>query len=126
MRVIVYLPNEKYSYTQPFKFFMFSGPSSPAPLNTSGHGYRMYRPSKNSPGQAAEQTQKAAHQNQEIVSNSSSRGLLRVRQARGLGDGWPSPMGEERGMSGGSNTWTRAQLQTMAALIVTTPAMSGN
>ena len=28
-------------------------------------------------------------------------------------------------MSGGSNTWTRAQLHTMEALIVSTPAMSG-
>ena len=86
----------------------------------------MHRPSKNTPGRAA-QTPKAAHQDQETAGNNSI-GFLRVRQPRGLGDGWPSPMGEEGGnrMSGGSNTWTRAQLHTMEALIVTTPAMSGN
>ena len=103
-----------------------SGPSSPVPFNTSGDGYRMYGPSKNSPGRPA-QIQKGAHQDQETASN-NSRGLLRVRQPRGLGDGWPGPMGGGEGGNriSGSNTWTRAQLHTMEALIVTTPAMSGN
>jgi len=102
-----------------------SGPSSPVPLNTTGHGFRMYRPSKNPSGQKA---QKTPHLETVLRTDiNSSRGLIRLRQPRGLGDGWPSPMGAEGGdrISGGSNSWTRAPLHTMEALIVTTPAMSG-
>ena len=119
-------PFKSLSYPDPDSLFMFSGPSSPVPLNTTGHGFRMYRPSKNPSGQKA---QKTPHLETVLRTDiNSSRGLIRLRQPRGLGDGWPSPMGAEGGdrISGGSNSWTRAPLHTMEALIVTTPAMSGN
>ena len=118
--------------------FTFAGPSSPASLSTSGRGFRMYRPSENPPDRSA-QTQKAplletvqgaddSNSSSSSSSSSSRRRILRVRQTRGLGDGWPSPVGAEGGnvMTGGSNSWTRAPLHAMEALIVTTPAMSGN
>ena len=96
-----------------------SGPSSQAPMNNSGQGFRMYRPTKSSIGGQTTSTQEK--------SNITSKELHPVRQARGLGDGWPGPLGSDRGngMSGGSKQWTRAPLHTMEALIVSTPAMSG-
>ena len=88
-------------------------------MNNSGQGFRMYRPTKSSIGGQTTSTQEK--------SNITSKDLHPVRQARGLGDGWPGPLGSDRGngMSGGSKQWTRAPLHTMEALIVSTPAMSG-
>ena len=102
-----------------FSNFQRSGPSSQAPMTNSGQGFRMYRPTKSSIGGETTGTQEK--------SNITSKELHPVRQARGLGDGWPGPLGSDRGngMSGGSKQWTRAPLHTMEALIVSTPAMSG-
>jgi len=96
-----------------------SGPSSQAPMTNSGQGFRMYRPTKSSIGGETTGTQEK--------SNITSKELHPVRQARGLGDGWPGPLGSDRGngMSGRSKQWTRAPLRTMEALVVSTPAMSG-
>ena len=79
----------------------------------------MYRPTKSRIGGQTTGTQEK--------SNITSKELHPVRQARGLGDGWPGPLGSDRGngMSGGSKQWTRAPLRTMEALVVSTPAMSG-